>query len=447
MTNPNSISLLHFDALSAIMTLLILYVGLCVASFAGRYLQGDQRSGNFFLQLGALLIALLTMVSADHLLLFFTAWCSSNYLLVKLMIHKAQWPAAKASGLLAGKTHLLGAVAVGTAFLILATAGDTTSLRTLHQTPLSTATTTVALILLLAGAATQSAVWPFHRWLTSSLNSPTPVSAIMHAGLVNGGGFLLARFAPLYFEAPALLNLVFIIGMVTAVLGTLWKLMQNDVKRMLACSTMGQMGFMLAQCGLGLFPAAVAHLVWHGLFKAFLFLSSGGAAQEKRLDPGYPPKAGTFIAALVCGLLGSYGFAAASGKSWFAADTTSILVAVAFFAAVQFALPLLREKPFLRLFPAAFATGSLGLLYGASVAFIAHWLEPLSLMQPQPLNPVHFLGLALLAVTWAAVLFFRGRTLQAQSESLVMKAYVTALNGSQPHPQTVTAHRNHYRYQ
>ena len=166
----------------------------------------------------------------------------------------------------------------------------------------------------------------------------------MHAGLVNGGGFLLARFAPLYVEHSILLTAIFVIGLATALLGTLWKLMQSDVKRMLACSTMGQMGFMLAQCGLGLFPAAVAHLVWHGLFKAYLFLASGGAAQEKRLDLGYPPKPATFFLALLCGVAGSLGFALTSAQSWFAGDTTLVLMVVAFLAASQFALPILREK-------------------------------------------------------------------------------------------------------
>jgi len=128
---------------------------------------------------------------------------------------------------------------------------------------------------------TQSAIWPFHTWLISSLNSPTPVSAIMHAGLINGGGFLLTRFAGLFVQSTGMLQVIFFLGLLTALIGTLWKLMQHDIKRMLACSTMGQMGFMIAQCGLGLFPAAIAHLCWHGLFKAYLFLSSGSAAHEK----------------------------------------------------------------------------------------------------------------------------------------------------------------------
>ena len=87
----------------------------------------------------------------------------------------------------------------------------------------------------------------------------------MHAGLVNGGGFLIVRFAPLYLNYPGILNIIFIIGLSTAIMGTLWKLMQSDIKRMLACSTMAQMGFMIAQCGLGLFSAAIAHIILHGL--------------------------------------------------------------------------------------------------------------------------------------------------------------------------------------
>ena len=447
MKYPKIDSLFHLDALAIIMIALVAFIGVCVGSFAYRYMKGDSQYRAFFIQLGLLVASLAAMVSADHLAVLFAAWCISNMLLVRLMVHKKCWKAAKASGTLATKNYILGSACIAGAFAMLYSATGQTSIKSLVQMPIESSLMLPALALLLIGAMTQSAIWPFHRWLTSSLNSPTPVSAIMHAGLVNGGGFLLARFAPLYLKHSDLLTTIFVIGIATALLGTLWKLMQSDVKRMLACSTMGQMGFMLAQCGLGLFPAAVAHLVWHGMFKAYLFLASGGAAQEKRFDLGYPPKPFTFICALICGVAGSLGFAYASGKSWFAADTTIVLMVAAFLAASQFALPILRHKTLQSMPLALVATILVGLAYGGSVHLIVWWMEPMQLMQPQSLNGLHIAGIIALTLAWLLMLFLRHHQKAGQPPAWMLKNYVAALNASQPHPSTVTAYRNHYQYQ
>lgn len=447
MTIPTLSSLFHVDALAGIMIALIGFIALCVGSFASRYMLGDTLYRAFFLRLMLLVISLGVMVSADHLALLFGAWCVSNLLLVRLMIHKAEWKAAKAAGTLAVKYFTVGALSIAAALMMLYQATGETSIQMMIAQPATSPLMVPALLLILLGAMTQSAIWPCHKWLISSLNSPTPASAIMHAGLVNGGGFLLARFAPLYLGSAEILALIFALGAVTALLGTLWKLMQTDVKRMLACSTMGQMGFMLAQCGLGLFPAAVAHLVWHGMFKAYLFLASGSAAQEKRFDPGYPPAPLAFICALIAGVVGSLGFAYASGKSWLAADTTLVLMVVAFLAASQFALPILRHHSLRRLPLAVGAAGMVGLAYGASVHLIALAMEPMGVMQPQPLNGLHIAGMVVLTLAWLSMLFLRRDTLGKQLPAWVMRGYVRALNASQPHPETVTAHRNHYQYQ
>ena len=438
------ISLFHFDALASIMIALVAFIGLCVGSFAYRYIKGDTQYRAFFTHLTLLIAAVAIMVSADNLVLLFAAWCISNLLLVRLMIHKRGWKAANKAGMLATKNYAIGAVSIAVAFGLLYNATGETSIQALVHQSTTSPLIFPALVLLLIGAKTQSAIWPFHKWLTSSLNSPTPVSAIMHAGLVNGGGFLLVRFAPLYFDHSMLLTAIFVIGLSSALLGTLWKLMQSDVKRMLACSTMGQMGFMLAQCGLGLFPAAVAHLVWHGMFKAYLFLASGGAAQERRFDLGYPPKTLTFLLALMCGIAGSLGFAYASGKSWFASDTTLVLMVVSFLTASQFALPILREKTLRSLPIALIATAVFGLTYGSSVHLIAWAMEPMGLMQPQPLNGFHIIGIFALTLAWLSILFLRH---QQETPAWMLKNYVKALNASQPHQATITAHRNSYQYQ
>jgi NAD(P)H-quinone oxidoreductase subunit 5 len=446
MPTASIATLFHVDPLALIMMTLVGFIGLTVASFAARYLQGDRRYGQFFTLLALLVGSVMVMVSADHILVLLVAWGVSNLLLVKLMVHKASWKAAKASGVLAGKTYLIGFALIAAALGLLYSATGQTSIQAILHTMQDSPSLMAARVLLIGGAMTQSAIWPFHRWLLSSLNSPTPVSAMMHAGLVNGGGFLLARFAPLYFNTPSLLVVIFIVGVATALIGTLWKLMQHDVKRMLACSTMGQMGFMLAQCGLGLFPAAVAHLCWHGLFKGYLFLASGSTAQEKRLDLGYPPSAISFISAIICGMAGSYSFALASHKTWVATDTTLVLLAIALLAGSQFALPMLRLKPF-ALLPLAFmATAVMGGLYGASVALLETVLAPLNLMQPQPLHGFHLIGIALLLAAWLSVLFVRQPNRPRRLPEWLLRLYVWALNASQPHPATITTHRNDYKY-
>lgn len=444
MQNLHPENLFHVDGLAWVLLTLVAFIGLCTGAFAARYLQGDRHRGRFFGLMAALCASVALMVSADHLLLLWLAWGASNLLLVSLMVHGREWKAARAAGALAGRYFLLGFVLIGTALGLLFLASGETSIQALLRSPPEAIALAPALLLLLIGAATQSAIWPFHRWLTSSLNSPTPVSALMHAGLVNGGGFLLVRFAPLYFEFPSLLTLMFAAGLATALLGTLWKLMQHDIKRMLACSTMAQMGFMLAQCGLGLFPAAVAHLCWHGLYKAYLFLASADVARETRLDSDRAPGFGTLLLALACGALGSYGFALASGKPWLAGDTTLVLVAVAGIAASQFALALLRPRPLARLPAAAAVTTLLGSAYGASVHLVENALAPAGLARPQPLEAIHLAAIALLTGAWLALVLLRRPGRNHRWPDWALALYVRALNASQPHPATVTAQRNHY---
>lgn len=442
---PRFEQLFYMDALSLIMMALVGFVALCVASFSTRYMNGDRKKISFFVILAGLVAAVFVMVSADHMLLFLAFWVLSNILLARLMLHKREWEAARQSARLAFKNFAFGFVFLSVAFGLLYALTGTLSIQAILTTSVDTIWAVSVGGLIVLAAMSQSALWPFHRWLTSSLNSPTPVSAVMHAGLVNGGGFLLARFAPMLGEQPVLLGVVFIAGIATALLGTLWKLMQSDIKRMLACSTMGQMGFMVAQCGLGLFPAAVAHLCWHGLFKSYLFLASGAAAQEKRLDLDYPPSIPHFSIALACGLLGAGVFAQTSGKDVFAGDTTLFLIVLAMIAGTQFALPIIRGQGRGKLFLAVAATVFIGALYGGSVMLIEQMLASVAISMPQPLSVVHMIGLCVLVLAWLSILFAKGRG-QRTPTAWMLKSYVGMLNASQPHPKTVTTHRNQYQY-
>jgi NAD(P)H-quinone oxidoreductase subunit 5 len=300
------------------------------------------------------------------------------------------------------------------------------------------------LLLVALAAMTQSAAWPFHRWLISSLNSPPPVSALMHAGLINGGGFLIVRFGPLYATQPVLLHGLFVVGLVTAFVGNFWKLIQTDVKRMLACSTMGQMGFMLMQCGMGLFAPAVSHLCWHGLFKAYLFLNAGSVVHEQRTVRSNGVSPARVAIASLAGVMGVLACSLTSGIDFHFADTGCIVGALAFMASTQLAIGLLGTRlTIIRTIGTLIAGLGTGGLYGLNICLVETILGSFPASSPQPMDAIYFAGLALIYLVWIAMLLNLPARLASQSSW--KRLYMSALNASQPHPQTVTATRASYR--
>lgn len=433
------------DSLSWVMAGLILFVVINVLAYSNRYLAGDKNQRRHRRYVLLLATSVMAIVFADHLLVLLAGWVMSNLLLVRLMIHKDHWRAARNSGLLALKTFGFGSVFLGMAFWLLAENAGTASIASIVQaTDESTTMHRVALILIAIAALTQSAAWPFHRWLTSSLNSPTPVSALMHAGLVNGGGFLLVRFAPLFATQSVILHGLFLVGLITAVIGTFWKLLQTDIKRMLACSTMGQMGFMLLQCGMGLFAPAISHLCWHGLFKAYLFLSAGSVVQEKRAGIATEPSLARILMACPAGLCGAFAFTLTSGTDLSFVDTSSLMIALAFMAATQLAVGLLGESLVVSRVLGTFLVGAgAGGMYGLSIRLVETALNSLHTIQPQPMDAVYFAGIATIVVLWMAMIL--NLPARLQSRATWKRLYMKALNASQPHPQTVTSSRTAYQ--
>ncbi|WP_147285960.1 proton-conducting transporter membrane subunit [Legionella busanensis] len=434
--------------MSLLMSTLILLVSFIVHQFSRRYMAGDRRYRLYFLKLAALTCSAIVMAYADNLVLFWMAWTCSNCLLVSLMIHKSEWAAAKHAGILALKTLGLGSAALFASFLLLYQATGSSSITAINAqaTQLPWPFLTGILVLLLVSALTQSAQWPFHRWLTSSLNSPTPISALMHAGLVNGGGFILVRFAPLFLTEGHLLQVVFLIGALTAILGSVWKLLQSDIKRMLANSTLAQMGFMMMQCGLGLFPAAVAHLCWHGLFKAYLFLNAGSALNTSR-EKMKASHHSLLRFALSClmGLAGALSFALTSGKPLLTLQPTTFLVGFAFISGTQLAYTLVRQGALVkRIIPAFLIVSFVGLFYGESIHLIESFFPTYSTQGLPTLNLIHLVVFTLFIILWLGMNLKDSRALQ--QTKLWRQLYVRALNGSQPHPKTITAHRNNYHY-
>ncbi|MGQ3890451.1 proton-conducting transporter transmembrane domain-containing protein [Legionella sp. CNM-4043-24] len=434
------------DGLSLLMSTLILAVSFVVHQYSLRYMAGDRQYRPYFLKLTAISSSAIVMVFADNLALLWLSWSFNNLLLVSLMIHKREWQAARQSGLLAIKTLSLGSLALLLSFLLMYQVTGSSSITYINAQAAGIPLVYLSAILglLITGAAAQSAQWPCHRWLTSSLNSPGPVSALMHAGFINGGGFILVRFAPLLLNAPLFLHLLFLTGALAAILGTAWKLVQSDIKRMLAHSTLAQMGFMMMQCGLGLFPAAVAHLCWHGLFKASLFLNSGSALKVKK-EKAAEYSLTVMLLAFLPGLIGAAVFALITGKSLFTLQAGTFLVGFAFISGTQSACSILASgSARRRMIPALITVSLLALLYGGSIRFVESFFPSYPADMLPGLNTMHLLVFTLFVLLWLGMNF--KSSLRLQQSSLWKRLYVSTLNGSQPHPDTISATRNNYQF-
>jgi len=436
-----------FNTLGMLLCTLILFVSFVVHRFSIRYMDGDRLFSRYFITLAAITISAVVMVLADNLFLFWFSWSLSNLFLIMLMVHKSQWPAAKNSGWLTLHTLLPGSLSLLIAFILISLNTDTMSIQELTQQPnsISTPILSLAMGLITLTALTQSALWPFHRWLISSLNSPTPVSALMHAGLVNGGGILIVKFAPLFAMHKGILTVLFILGALSALLGTVWKLMQSDIKRMLACSTLAQMGFMIMQCGLGLFAAAIAHLCWHGLFKAYLFLSSGSAVAQKRYENRQSARPAPFALSCIGGVLAMLAFAYSTGKPVLSLQVTSFLLVFAFIAGTQLMLALVANQWHTKRIMIGLIMAFLsGVLYGGSIRLIESLIPNLTLFYAHQLSMVHVLVLVLFLALW--LLFNLGLLKKINQSTLWCWLYMTLMNASQPDPKTITTSRTSYHY-
>ncbi len=283
------------DRLAAVMMALIAGVSLVIHMYSQRYMQGDQGYVRFFALLSLLTFVLLCLVTSGNALWLFMWWHLITWLLVILVSFNNTSPAARAAGRVTLLVQGLGDAALLVGILLTYVQFGTLDLTELFEAVQSSATSvggagmflgvepvTAITLLFLLSIMTKSAQFPFHVWLPGTIEAPTPVSAMLHAGIVNAGGFLVNRMAPLYSIAPMSLYLMALIGGLTVVIGSTGMLTQPSVKRRLVYSTMGQMGYMIMECGLGAFALAVFHLCAHGLFKATLFLNSAANIQKAR---------------------------------------------------------------------------------------------------------------------------------------------------------------------
>lgn len=307
---------LRLDTISWMMAIYISVLGFIIQRFSIRYLHGDRVYRLYFQFLtwtsGFASITWMT----DDLRLFSLCWALPLFGLVYLTALKKEWTPAKVEAVQMGKMFFVTSLAViaVSVWLFLATgewslSGALSTDKLAHLKWWETAGMSVLLIL---AAIIPAGQWPFHRWLLESAVTPTPVSAVMHAGLVNAGGLLLWRFSPLFTDA-VIHALLLLIAFISVIIGTGISFVQVDYKRQLVASTMAQMGMMLIQCALGAYDAAVIHLVLHGLFKATLFLQSGSVVPRPgQTGYGFMRTRGHGFVGILLGLALGTGFWAAS---------------------------------------------------------------------------------------------------------------------------------------
>jgi NADH-quinone oxidoreductase subunit L len=274
---------LYADQLTAVMVTMVTFVSLLIHIYSAGYMRGDPGYYRFFAWLPLFVFAMLMLVMADNYLLVFFGWegvglCS--YLLIGYFYRR------RSAGNAAKKAFIvnrigdvgfgLGVMYVFTAFGTLNFYGDNGVFAQAGAGIVSERTLTWISLLLFTGAIGKSAQFPLHVWLPDAMEGPTPVSALIHAAtMVTAGIYLVARSSPIFREAPDAMLVVAIIGAFTAFLGASIGTVQNDIKRIVAYSTVSQLGYMVLALGVGSWATAIFHLISHAFFKACLFLGCG----------------------------------------------------------------------------------------------------------------------------------------------------------------------------
>jgi NADH-quinone oxidoreductase subunit L len=296
---------LAMDRLSGIYVCFITFVGLLIHIFATGYMKGDSGFYRFFAYLNLFMFAMLTLVLADNFLLMFVGWegvglCS--YLLIGYYLKQDEARRAAKKAFVANRIGDWG-VLIGVFLIFMLTGSISFFDKTVEGETVKSALSvmvampqdpftwgaifaggiTSAALLLFIGATGKSAQIPLFVWLPDAMAGPTPVSALIHAAtMVTAGVYMVVRCNGIYQNAPTAMFIVAIIGAATAIFAATIGLAQNDIKKVLAYSTVSQLGYMFLACGVGAFAAAIFHVMTHAFFKALLFLGSGSVIHGMR---------------------------------------------------------------------------------------------------------------------------------------------------------------------
>ena len=290
---PLAPATVNIDTLGLTMALLIAFLGWVIINYSFRYIQGEPGQPRFVKAMLFVLACVSLLVLSRNLAVIIIAWSGSSIGLHYLLTFYQE---RKTAQIVAHKKFIISRLAdaclIVALLLVYSSVGDfnldaiTTYVSGIETLPV---TLNIAALLIASAAIIKSAQLPLHGWLIQVMEAPTPVSALLHAGVVNIGGFVLIRLAELLSLAPAAQTLLVVVGSVTAVLAGLVMMTRISIKVRLAWSTCAQMGFMLMEVGLGLYELALLHLVAHSLYKAHAFLSAGDAVANTKAHDFFTP--------------------------------------------------------------------------------------------------------------------------------------------------------------
>ena len=308
---------LRADAVGGVMLLLVAFVGWVIVRYSQPYLNGERQERHYVRWLMATLATVGVVVTTNNVLVLVLAWTATSLALHRLLTFFGDRPpaivAAHKKFIVGRAADLCMLAAAGLLFYAFGTLQIDAIARQATAVALLPVAAQAAVLLIVFAALLKCAQLPFHGWLIQVMEAPTPVSALLHAGVVNLGGFVLMRFAPLVGEVPLAQMLLVLAGTTTAVLAALVMSTRISIKVMLAWSTCAQMGFMLMQCGLGAWEMALLHLAAHSLYKAHAFLGAGGAVRRAMLVQLTPRAAAPGPLALLAGALVGIGMTLVAG--------------------------------------------------------------------------------------------------------------------------------------
>jgi NADH-quinone oxidoreductase subunit L len=268
----------HVDALTACLLIVVTTIGMLVHVYSIGYMAHDPGTWRFFAYLNLFMFSMLLLVLADNFLVIFVAWelvGLSSYLLIGFWYRKRTAALASKKAFIVNRVGDVGfALGIMLIFVSLGTLNVQEVLQRIGE--LDELTILAIALLVFCGAVGKSAQFPLHVWLPDAMEGPTPVSALIHAAtMVNAGVYLIARVNPIFGHAQEGMVVVAAIGIFTAILAASIAFTQTDIKRVLAYSTLSQLGYMFAALGVGAWVGAIFHLMAHGFFKGLLFLDSG----------------------------------------------------------------------------------------------------------------------------------------------------------------------------
>jgi NAD(P)H-quinone oxidoreductase subunit 5 len=423
------------------MFCLVSFVGLVVINYSRNYMDGDPRRIRFTRYLCLTLSAILLVIISGNLFQFTLAWIATSLGLHELLVFYPDRPAAIMAARKKFIASRLGdAALIGTIVLLYnnfasldypALFSAAEALRAAGTVPPSIH---VVAILLVCAALLKSAQFPLHGWLIEVMETPTPVSALLHAGIINAGGFLLLRFSHIVSLSLPSLDILAIVGGFTALFGSVVMLTQTSIKVSLAYSTIAQMGFMMLECGLGAFSAALLHIVAHSVYKAHAFLSSGSVIDIARAswtpNPGGKPHPFRLIISIAGVLLITFAVSRVFGDALAVRPGIFALAAVLLLGLIHLIANGIDERPNFyvvgrTLVLASTAAAAYFGLQFTSEHFLAGTLPPI----PADRGPLDAAIVGAVIMSFAAIIFLQGLVPRHASEPKWQALYAHVANG------------------